>query len=84
MAMTGAFVLVAGAIGLFVTRATNALQILAKQAETTKGLADIYPTLPLWWVPESWFGAFVSVVLIIIGIAVSSYGKQVERMLRGM
>jgi hypothetical protein len=84
IAMTGASLMMAGAIGLFVTRATNVIQTMAKQTETTKALSDIYPTLPLWWVPESWFGIFVSVVLIVVGVAVSSYGKDVDRMLRGI
>ncbi len=84
MVLTGAFLIVAGAIGQVMVRTANAFSVLAKQTESTKVLADIYPTLPLWWVPESWFGIFFSVAVIAIGIAVNTYGKKIERILRGM
>lgn len=84
MIMTGAFLMVAGTIGQVVVRAANTLLVLAKQTDPTKVLADIYPTLPLWWVPESWLGIFFSVAAIAIGIAVNAYGKKFERILRDM
>lgn len=84
MAMTGAYLMVAAAIGQVVTRSVNVFPTLAKQPETTNGLSDIYSMLPLWWVPESWFGVFISVVLIVAGIAMNTHGKRVERMLNDM
>ncbi|HWW05882.1 hypothetical protein [Collimonas sp.] len=81
---TGVFLILAGAIGQVPVRATNALFLLAKQPAPTKTLADIYPTLPLWWVPESWLGIFFPVAIIAIGISVSAYGHKLNSMFRGV
>ena len=78
----GTFLLLAGAIGRFVTGTNNILPTLAQQPQATKSLADIYPTLPLWWVPESWLGVISSVLLIAVGMSVALHGKNVDRMLR--
>ena len=78
----GAFLLVAGAIGRVATSAINILPTVSKQLQTSKALADIYPTLPLWWVPESWIGLTMSVLLMVSGICLASYGKDVDRILK--
>lgn len=82
LARLGAFLLLAGAIGRFVTGTNSILPTLAKQPETTKFLADIYPALPLWWVPESWMGTLVSVLMLAAGLCLSVHGKRVDRMLK--
>jgi hypothetical protein len=81
-AYCGALLLLAGAIGQFATRTTNILPTLTHQAESTKMLADIYPTLPLWWVPESFVGAISSIVILIFGLALVSCGRRVDYFLR--
>lgn len=78
----GALLLLAGAIGRVATGAINILPTLARQPETTKTFADIYPTWPLWWVPESLLGAAATVLLIVAGIGIALYGKSVDRMLK--
>lgn len=78
----GAFLLFAGALGQVATTAINILPTIAKQPETTKMLADIYPSLPLWWVPETWFSAIGCVFLIIGGLCLHVHGKQTDRLLR--
>lgn len=82
LAQFGVFLFLAGAIGHFATSTINVLPTLAKQPETTKTLADIYPTLPLWWVPETWLGVITSVILAVAGICIALHGKSVDRMLK--
>lgn len=83
IAKFGGFLLVAGAVGQLATRAINILPIIQSKAESTNTLVDIYPTLPLWWVPESFFGVFVSAILFAAGIGVNLYGRKIDRLLKG-
>lgn len=82
LARFGAFLLLVGAIGRFATGTINILPTLAQHPPATKNLADIYPTLPLWWVPESWIGVITSMLIIAVGTCVALHGKNVDRMLR--
>lgn len=84
LALCGAFLLVLGAIGRLATGAINILPTLAQQLQTTKNLADIYPTLPLWWVPETLLGGALSVFLIAVGMCVFLHGKNVDRLLKSI
>jgi hypothetical protein len=79
LAQSGCLLLLAGAIGRVATGAINILPALAKQPESTESLSDIYSTLPLWWVPETWLGAAVSVLLILAGICIALHGNNVDR-----
>lgn len=78
----GAFLLIAGALGQVATTAINILPTIAKQSEHTKMLVDMYPSLPLWWVPETGFGAVASMLLTLIGICLNIHGKHVDRLLK--
>lgn len=78
----GLFLLLAGALGRVATGAINIIPTLARQAATSKTLADIYPSLPLWWVPETWFGLLGSLFLIVGGLFIHAHGKQVDRLLK--
>jgi hypothetical protein len=70
------------AVGHFVTTASNILPKHPGQLQTAKTLADIYPSLPLWWVPESFPGLALVVPVFIAGIYLTSYGKRLDRHLR--
>lgn len=82
LVLFGCFLLVMGAIGRLATGAINTLPTLAQQNGTTKTLADIYPTLPLWWVPESMIGGASSMLAIAIGAYVFLHGATVDRQLK--
>lgn len=82
LTLFGAFLLLAGAIGHRVTATINVLPMVAQQPPTTKTLADVYPMLPLWWVPESWLGLATSVFFIMIGMCIALHGKKVDRILK--
>ena len=78
--ITGAALLVAAAWGSFVTGAINKLPTLSGQQAGTKTLADIYPTLPLWWIPESGFGTFTALILVISGLVAYAGGRCIDRL----
>jgi hypothetical protein len=78
----GSALLLAGLIGHFMTTAINIVPTLAHQAESGKTLADIFPTWPLWWVPETWISAIALVLLIAGGLCLVAHGKQVDRLLK--
>lgn len=70
---------IAGLVGQLVTTAANfTLSMTSKAAETAQ-LASIYPDWPLWWVPESLFGAFIAVMFITCGLYLNHLGKQIDR-----
>jgi len=63
----GGFLLIAGAVGNVVMKAMSAPNVLAGRPAPT-GLSEIYPDLPLFWVPEGPLGYIVACVLLIAGV----------------
>jgi hypothetical protein len=84
LVLLGSFLLVMGAIGHLVTGAINILPALARQNQTARTLADSYPTLPAWWVPESMLGCALSMFVIGVGASVFLHGKSVDRQLKSI
>ena len=82
VALLGSFLFVAGVVGKVATVGVNILPTLQKHPETTKMLADIYPTLFLWWVPESLLVAIGAGALVIVGICLNAHGKRIDRLLK--
>jgi hypothetical protein len=69
------------AIGLF---AHNILDILGRLQGRVGlrgpgSLAEMYPTLPTWWVPETWLGYTFAVVLVVAGFALARLAKQLQK-----
>lgn len=79
LVLLGAFLIMVGFFGRLATTTINILPTLAQQRQTDKSLAEIYPTLPLWWVPESIAGGALCVLLIAGGLLIFFYGKSVDR-----
>jgi hypothetical protein len=82
LVLVAAFLLVVGAIGQVASRATNMLPTLAQHPETNKTLADIYPTLPVWWIPESLAGGMFCILMMAIGFYIFLHGKTIDRFLK--
>jgi hypothetical protein len=80
VALTGAGLLVAAAWGNFATGSINILPTLAGQPSTSKTLADIYPSLSLWWIPESGWGVFAALVLVAAGLLMNAGGRWIDRL----
>lgn len=45
-------------------------------------LAEMYPTIPTWWVPETGWGYTFAAVLICVGFGVQLVGAKFDRALR--
>jgi hypothetical protein len=84
LVLVAAFLLLVSAIGQVATRATNILPTLAQQPETNKTLADIYPTLPVWWIPESLAGGAFCLIIMALGFYTFLHGKAVDRFLKSV
>jgi hypothetical protein len=82
LALVGAILLVAGAVGRVATVSVNVLPTLAQQPETNKTLSDIYPTLPVWWIPESLVGGAFCIIVIALGFYIFLHGKATDRFLK--
>lgn len=45
--------------------------------EGPQTLAEMYPTLWTWWIPETVFGYQVAVFLLVVGLALTQLAKSV-------
>jgi hypothetical protein len=77
----GGFVLVIGAIGRVATGFPGITNMLAKVSAPEKTLADLYPSLPTWWIPESIVGAIPALALIALGFWLAMTGRRLSRYL---
>ncbi|MDP9968834.1 hypothetical protein J2W39_000057 [Variovorax paradoxus] len=75
---SGAFILLVGSIGHAATTASAAAMSIGKQAAVSPTLAQLYPALPTWWVPESILGCLPAIILLIIGLSMASLGKRLK------
>lgn len=68
-----------GIFGQVAKKIPSALSLVSKQPIAEKSLADIYPTLPTWWIPESVFGWMLAISLVAIGLWLTVIGKHLHR-----
>lgn len=73
---------VAAAIANFATKVTSIALSIGGSLEQQKALADIYPGLPLWWVPESTLAIAASILGIGVGYIVFLSGRMIDRQYR--
>ena len=79
----GMLVVVIGLIGLVARTGVSAIHILGKApAVAAPSLAQLYPELWTWWVPETLIGAVQALVLTVGGIWLALTGRKFERMYR--
>jgi hypothetical protein len=50
--------------------------------ETPGTLAELYPTLPTWWIPETAFGFGVAASVMILGFGLARAGRFAQRISR--
>ncbi len=70
------FLIVAGLCGALATTATW----MASKAKPPVDLADAFPSLPVWWVPESAVGYGFALCCGLIGIWLIQAGRTLQRM----
>lgn len=52
----------------------------AIDGEGIKTFAEMYPRLPLWWVPESLPAMALAIATLLAGVAVVFVGRRVDRL----
>ncbi len=72
------FILISGLIGRAALTALNRGRVIDKLPQYT-GIADAYPSAPLWWVPESALGYAFCVIVAAMGVYLTLKAKQVLR-----
>lgn len=78
---TGGALLIAGSIGHLICASYGIEASLTHKAPTPVSLADVYPDLPLWWVPESAFGYILSCIITVAGVYFVRTGKRLTKIL---
>ncbi|WP_042875620.1 hypothetical protein [Cupriavidus necator] len=71
----------AGIAGAFATRVIGLAQHTARAGVPSPRLVNLYPDLPTWWVPESWFGALPAIALVVFGLWLVAVGNKLLRFL---
>jgi len=78
---TGSLVVVIGLIGHVATTATEAIHRLGSPAVVPpQSLAELYPSLWTWWVPESIVGALPALCLMGLGLWLVAFGRRINRL----
>jgi hypothetical protein len=78
---TGSFLIVAGLIGRVASVSVAVIGSLVDRQGVERSLADIYPTLLTWWVPESALGYAAGAALTLFGLTVTMTGSRWNRVL---
>lgn len=78
----GSFLLVAGLIGRACMLAVNNTREWGK-LPPLDGLRDVYPALPMWWVPEGALGYVFSALAVVAGIYLVLVSSRVLNMMGG-
>lgn len=78
---TGSFLIIAGLIGRAASVGIAAIESLGGRHDVERSLADIYPTLLTWWVPETALGYAVGAALMLLGITVTKSGMRLHHLL---
>ena len=74
----GTVLILAGLLGRIGTTAITTLGSHGN-AVAEKTLAEIYPTLPTWWIPETLGGGLLAMVIFVIGAWIILVGKKFKR-----
>jgi len=78
----GGLLVIAGLIGRAGMLAINQVRDLGR-LPAFQNIAEAYPSLPLWWVPEGWFGYGTAAVLALVGVYVVIAANAVLKVVGG-
>ncbi|MDO9074122.1 MAG: hypothetical protein Q7U73_12745 [Rubrivivax sp.] len=79
LARFASFLVVAGLVGQLAVTATESIKRLVPQAQAAVRLADVLPSYPSWWIPESALGFGGALLLLVAGLALARTGRVYER-----
>lgn len=74
-----AMILLIGVCGHVAITATSAIRAMSVSVPTDTSLAMLYPSLPTWWVPESFLGYFACALTAVLGLTLVQMGKAIDR-----
>jgi len=74
-----AMILLVGLCGRVAINTTSAIRAMAVSVPPDTSLAMLYPSLPTWWVPESFLGYFACVLTAVLGLTLVQVGKIIDR-----
>ena len=72
-------VLLVGLCGRIATVGVSAIQGMGGAKPYEASLALLYPSLPTWWVPESFLGYGACVLVAVLGLLLVQMGKAIDR-----
>lgn len=81
LAFLGGWLILFALGGHVATSAVNAIGNIGGHFGTLKTLADIYPSIPTWWVPESNIGILTAIIITVAGLWINQIGKRIRRYL---
>lgn len=79
---SGAGLVIVGLIFRVGPIAINGVAHLTGKATEPLMLADLYPTIPTWWVPETGWGYTFAAILICTGISTILVGRKFNSFFR--
>lgn len=74
--LIGGWLILFALSGYVVTSVAN----IGGHAGTVKTLADIYLSIPTWWVPESIIGVLPAAVIFAMGLWINQTGKHIQHL----
>lgn len=77
----GAVLILVGLFGNIVTSAPATLLNMTGQVAASRTLAQVYPSLPVWWIPETVVGYFFASMLMAAGLYFVLVGKRLRKFL---
>ncbi|AGU51515.1 hypothetical protein VAPA_1c44420 [Variovorax paradoxus B4] len=78
----GGLACIAGLWGQLAVKATSELSHPGPASPPTRTLAELYPSLPIWWIPESAFGYALAIGVAALGIWLVTATKRMNRSFR--
>lgn len=74
------FLVMAGLFGALATTANSFAIGMSAKAKPVIELADAFPGIPVWWVPESVFGYAFALLCGLLGVFVIRTGRTYQRL----
>lgn len=79
MFRVSAMILLVGLCGHVAITGTSAIRAMVVPVPTDTSLATLYPSMPTWWVPESFLGYLTVAMTATLGLTLVQMGKAIDR-----
>lgn len=83
LARCGIVLIMAGLGARILVAAQTGIQLIGHKPTGTVYLADVLPSLPTWWIPESFVGFFISICFTGAGLYYIHLGRRLTRYMKG-